>query len=127
MLTTHEVTAAYCVTDEDARQERDSAPRWYALPEGWTWALVAAQRMLWGQPAEHLPIASAFGVTAWGIPVRPARERIRLPFNPRSAAVNALRTAACARKIPGGQLAARKAVESARFLRLNTPDVTAWG
>lgn len=127
MLTTHEVTAAYCVTADDARQERASAPPWYSLPDGWTWEQVAAQRMLWGQPPEHLPIASAFGVTAWGVPRRPARERIRLPFNPRSAAMDALRTAAAARKIPGGQLAARKAVESARFLRQNDAHAYAWG
>ena len=62
MLTTHEVTADYVVTQADARSEKDAAPKWYVLPEGWTWARVAAQRMVWGQPPEHYPIATVFGV-----------------------------------------------------------------
>ena len=117
MLTSHEITADYLVTPADARAERDAAPRWYVLPEGWTWERVASHRMVWGQPPEHFPVATAFGVAAWGVPVRPIKERIRLPYDARREFFGLLATASAARRVPGGALAARGAVQRARFLR----------
>ena len=119
MLTTHEVTADYVVTQADARSEKDAAPKWYVLPEGWTWARVAAQRMVWGQPPEHYPIATVFGVAAWGVPKRPVKDRVTLPFNARREFFGQLATASAARRLPGGVYAARCAIERARFLRLS--------
>lgn len=118
MLTIYEITADYAVTAGDALAEKEAAPKWFILPEGWTWERVAAHRMAWGQPPEHYPIATAFGVAAWGVPRKPVKERVLLPFDPRREFFAQLQTAAAARRIPGGQMAARTAVERARFLRI---------
>ena len=117
MLTSHEITADYLVTPADARAERDAAPKWYCLPEGWTWERVASHRMVWGRPSEHYPVATIFGVAAWGVPRRPVRERVRLPYDARREFFDLLATSRAARRVPGGALAARGAIQRARFLR----------
>lgn len=41
---------------------------YYELPEGWTWADVAWRRARWNTPKTMVPLASVFGVCAWGVP-----------------------------------------------------------
>ena len=42
----------------------------YNLPEGWTWDRVAARRAQWRsiRPID-VPVATAPGVVAWGVPI----------------------------------------------------------
>lgn len=127
LLTTHEVTADYSVTAADAAGERAAAPRWFRLPDGWTWDRVASHRMVWGQPSEHFPIATAFGVAVWGLPRRPLRERVTLPYDARREFFDQLATARAARRLPGGAMAARAAADRARFIRLNCDLRRSWG
>lgn len=121
MLTTHEITAELEVTRAEAVAEKQAAPRWYVLPEGWTWERVAAHRMIWGQPLEHYPLAVEFGVALWGVPQKPRRDPITLPFDPRREYCSQMATASHARRLPGGRLTARLALERCRFIRLQTP------
>lgn len=36
------------------------------LPHGWTWERVESERMRWNIPDTMVPIATAYGVAAWG-------------------------------------------------------------
>lgn len=110
-----------------AEDERQAAPRWYTLPQGWTWAKVAARRAEYDVPAGLYPLATAGGVAAWGVPLKPKRDRIRVPRTIRHDHSDFLMTAGLARRLPGGQLAARKALDNARFWRVNNHFVPAWG
>lgn len=117
----------FVVTAAEAEAERDAAPAWYRLPAGWTWGLVATQRAIWNTDPSMFPVVSAFGVTAWARPLRPKRDRVRVPRTLRQDHADFLATANCARTLPGGQLAARKALDNARFWRTNNDFRPAWG
>lgn len=121
MFKHHQITATH------AQAEEEAAPPWYRLPEGWTWERVAQQRSAWKVQAGLFPLASTNGVTGWGSPLRPQRDRVRIPHALRADHAEFLRTASAARKVPGGRLAARKALADARFWRLNDPFRPAWG
>lgn len=41
----------------------------YRLPQGWTWADVAAKRRQWGTPRYMLPLAGRAGVMGWAVPL----------------------------------------------------------
>lgn len=41
----------------------------YRLPQGWTWADVAAKRREWGTPRHMLPLAGQSGVMGWAAPM----------------------------------------------------------
>lgn len=41
----------------------------YSLPAGWTWTRTAEHRAVYKTPASMVPLASAGGVVAWGVPI----------------------------------------------------------
>ena len=42
----------------------------YELPDGWNWADVATQRTQYEIAGIYVPVASASGCVAWGVPMR---------------------------------------------------------
>ena len=53
-----------------AEIERENAPDFYSLPDGFTWATVAKKRREQGTNVNYFPLACAAGVTAWGVPIQ---------------------------------------------------------
>lgn len=48
--------------------EQAYVERGYALPSGWTWPMVAIQRVKWDISPIFVPVANAAGCVAWGVP-----------------------------------------------------------
>ncbi len=62
--------------------ERGYLAQGYSLPAGWTWDHVATQRARWGVGAIYVPVASAGGAVAWGVPIVSGRFLKHIPANP---------------------------------------------
>ncbi len=56
-------------TCHTCRCERDNAPEFYDLPDGWTWAKVARERDRWDIDPRRFPLAAGPNVVAWGVPL----------------------------------------------------------
>jgi hypothetical protein len=41
----------------------------YTLPQGYTWAIVAARRAEWRIGEIYVPVATGGGACAWGVPM----------------------------------------------------------